>query len=152
MIQLLGFSVKLMNSSVDRDDLLFNGRGAVDYIEREIEKSYRVHEVKDKNHTTDKDFGFILETKPAEGKAEDKQYILYTLNNNRIIRRTRVTDQFLADAKNIDLGNNAISERILSIDGSFYDSSRHIINLKVTTADEKEYSLEIYVGDKINET
>ncbi len=152
LVRLLGFSVDLMNYTVRRDHLLFNGRGAVDYIEREISRSYRVHSVGNKNHTSQEDLGFVLEMNPYNGNSKDYQYILYTLNNGKLIRRTLKTDIPFNESNDIDKGNNTIAEDISSLHGSYYDSSRHIIRIHIKDVDEKFYSLEIYVGDKINET
>ena len=99
-VRLLGFSVDLMNFATRRDQLLFNGRGAIDYIEREIHRSYTIRGVKDKNHTKDEDFGFILEMNPYEGTGQ--QYVLYTLKREKIVRRTLKTDKPFEETGNID--------------------------------------------------
>lgn len=152
LVRLLGFSIDLMDFTVQRDQLLFNGRGAVDYIEREINRSYKIHSVKDKNHTSGEDLGFILEIKPYGETKEERQFVLYTLNREKLRRRTLKTDKPFTEAGDINKGNNIIAEEISSLQGSYYDSSRHMIRLNITTTDNRSYSMEVYVGDKINET
>lgn len=150
MLRLLAFTVNLMNYSTTKDDLFYQGRSSLEYIDREIQRAYRVHPVESKHTSGEENLGFVLESEPTNTEIYTK-FITYYLKNNELVRATKSALSFEKVGK-INEGNNKIAKDIKMIHGSYFDGNRKIIRIQITTMDDKKYILEIFVGDKVYET
>jgi len=153
LISILGGGIDIFNRSISMEKNIYEGRYALDYISREIRRSKEIYPIEDVNFNINSDnLGFILKMKPYKTSKYDWQYIYYEFSGEKLIRKTKKSDKDnLKDLNNfINSGQNNICENVKSIDGSFYDRERDIINIsiKIGNSIEKEFSTSVYTGLK----
>lgn len=111
-----------------QDEILLNGRYAIEFIKEEISSADRIicsSKIKNLDSTYPDNIGFVIM------KYENKEYnySTYYLKNNELVRiaRNKLTDTYPTCS---DLqGYNQVTTMVVNIDKTFFNSYDNVINL-----------------------
>lgn len=129
MFSILGFSIKTCHIGEQKDDLILNGRYAVEYVKDEIrmaDKIISAEKISGLNKQYPKNIGFVIMICEEKGQY---RYITYYIKNSKLIRIacTRLTKQYPSQIQ--FGGHNTISEFIDNMEESKFDPEKSMVFL-----------------------
>lgn len=130
---MLSFSQRT-NAFADRtDDLLYNGNFAMEYIKYEIQNADKIissHKVKDLISLYPNNIGLVMmEYQPNHIDSLKYIYITYTIEDNRLWRRSRRFDKEVELLAGTLIGKNEICESVKGFGDTYIDWDNGILNL-----------------------
>ncbi|MCK9442983.1 MAG: prepilin-type N-terminal cleavage/methylation domain-containing protein [Tissierellaceae bacterium] len=143
LLSILDFSIKASTSGNEKDELILNGRYAIEYIKDEIRSADVImpsNKIKGIENEYRNIIGFILVIK--EDKNTDK-FVTYHAKGGEIIRIVNTAKKGTLPPYNTFTGNNAICEYVHSIDETFLDLENKIIHLDFCLKTDSEEKLRL---------
>ncbi len=135
---ILSFTVKVGKVSEEKDEIIQNGRYAIDYIIREIRTSDKIialDKFENLNSKYPNNLGFVIQKEIGK---DYYKYIIYYCDFNKI-RRCAVEMEGEEYPKTyLFQGHNVIAEYICNIDNSIIDLNRKMITLDFQLGTDKE--------------
>lgn len=148
LYSIMNFSLNITKLGESKDELILNGRYAIEYIKEEIkgaDKIISTKKINSFNTKYPKNFGFIImqDTKDIKDKpTNDEEYlyryrfISYYLNGNVIQRIACSLPTPNYPTISYLKGHNIICESVISISESNVDFEKGLINLSITVGNE----------------
>jgi prepilin-type N-terminal cleavage/methylation domain-containing protein len=134
IFSILDFSIKSCAKGDEKDQLMMNGRYAIEYIKNEIKAADRII-VSDKIEWINKKFpnnmGFVILKIREENTFDKYTYILYHQKNDNIVRVSYNLANNKYPEPNFAHGNNDLCEFLDSISNTKIDIENSIIYLEL---------------------
>lgn len=152
MFSLLSFTVQGCLRAEAEDDILLNGRYAIEYIKNEIKIADRIipiEKIKELDEKYEDNLGFIIiKHESSESGGYVYNYATYYLKDNKIYRIAANKNNYGLPRATSFGGHNIVAENILSIEGTQIDFKRKIVRLNFILKDDnnREYSFKSLIS------
>lgn len=156
LYSILSISSKASILGEEKDELMLNGRYAIEFIKGEIKWADKVilgSKIEGLKQRYPKNIGFIIMTKVLDNKDEDKivgyRYITYYLNGNTLVRLSwNLTKERYPTMLDL-VGRNDICEFVDSIEETTFDIKNSLISLnfkfKHHSGERLDLNTDIYI-------
>lgn len=127
---MFNYSVKVAQIGEEKEEILLNGRYAIEYIKKEIRQSEEIISTSKFGGFNEKfkeNFGFVLKI----NKDDDRKYVSYYLKNGIIYRIVSTNTNTRYPSVESFHGYNRIVENVISIEGSRanFQNDKIVLNL-----------------------
>jgi|GEM_PF-529560 len=141
---MLNYALNICSTMEEEDDILLNGRYAIEYIKREIRRAEEIIDIKHERfydlHLKNRDnIGFVImkrEPNPDEGETNGKDYIYnfstYYVKNNTLYRIAANNSSKSYPRPIFFGGHNVVAEHVASFKQTNIDFKAKIIDLCLT--------------------
>lgn len=152
MFSLLRFTAQGCIKAENEDEILLNGRYAIEYIKNEIkaaDKIISIDKIKELDKKYNDNLGFIIfKHDPNKGNGYEYNYVTYYLENNKIIRIAANRNNYGLPWATSFGGHNTVAEYVSSIEGTQIDFERKIIklNFALKGVTNREYSFKSVIS------
>lgn len=152
MFSLLGFTVSGCIKAQSEDEILLNGRHAIEYIKKEIksgDKIISIDKIKELDEKYEDNIGFIIfKYDPNESEGYKYNYVTFYLKDNKIFRIAANRNNHGLPKSTSFSGYNVVAENVSSIEGTHIDFERKIIrlNIKLKDVTNREYQLQSIIN------
>lgn len=145
---ILNFTINSCRIGEMEDEVLLNGRYAMEYIKKEIKSADKIISIEkfdDLDERYEDNFDFVIMKHDPNGIYE-YNYSTYYLKNNVIYRiASNINKDKLPKGVSFQ-GHNEIAEYIISIEGTGIDFDTKLINLSFTLKGKKEFKSDSKIG------
>lgn len=145
---LLKFTIESNRVIESNNEILLNGRYAIEYIKQEVRLADMIIS-SDKfdllNEKYENNFGFVV-VKFNPNEVLKYNYSTYYFEDNKIIRIATNTFNFTFPNGNSFGGYNVVAEHIKSVEGTTIDFDNRLINIKLILEGKNQLSLNMSIG------
>lgn len=131
LFSILDFSIDACTIGDEKDDLMLNGKHAIEYIKNEIKSAdmiVSIDKFKDLKTSYPTNIGFVIMINEADG---NYRYITYHSKNKRIIRIACTRTNNIYPSQNYFAGHNEICNLVDSIEDTVFDPKQDMIYLDI---------------------
>ncbi len=153
LYSILNFTMNVCKAREGEDEVLLNGRYAIEYIKREIECAEEIIDIKleifsEIDEKYEENIGFIIMRYEPEATGGKKyNYSTYYIRNNKIYRIAANTQNDQYPRGSMFGGHNVIAEYVVSFNNTNIDFDTRLIDLCL--AFKKDKGQEISFNTKI---
>ena len=145
---LLKFTIESNRVIENNNEILLNGRYALEYIKQEIRLADMIissdkFSLLDEKYETN--FGFVI-VKYNPNSNLKYNYSTYYFKDNKIIRIATNTSNFTFPNGNSFEGFNVIAEYIKSVEGTEIDFNKRLIKIRLLLEGKNQKSLDMIIG------
>lgn len=134
IFSILDFSIKSCAKGDDKDQLMMNGRYAIEYMKNEIKSADKIispDKIEGLNKKFPNNIGFVIVKIKEENTFDKYTYILYHQKNNNIVRVAYNSAEDKYPKANSTHGNNDLCEFAYCISNTKVDIENSMIYLEL---------------------